>query len=49
MNNQGSLKDNQTSNYEKRQKLTLEIKQKQFQLQEAKKAEAEALKMHIRQ
>ena len=48
MNNQGSLKSNQSSNYEKRQKLTIEIKQKQLQLQEAKKAEAEALKNHIR-
>ena len=48
MNNQGNLKSNQSTNYEKRHKLTLEIKQKQFQLQEAKKAEAEALKNHIR-
>lgn len=44
MNNQGSLKSNQSTNYEKRQKQNMDIKQKQYLMYESKKSEAENLK-----
>ncbi|CDW90942.1 UNKNOWN [Stylonychia lemnae] len=47
--NLGSLKTNQSTNYEKRQKQLIDIKQKQLQMYESKKQDAEQLKQNIRQ